>query len=149
MTQQLNYQASRWLELSDLKLFSGTFTQPCITSKCSQAWVRAYSRAATFHVRQEKEEELTSVFNNVRFIAMNTVTATRARNNLYSLIDEANKSHIPIQITGKRGNAILVSEDDWKAISETIHLSTIPGMVESIKEGMDETIENCSDTLEW
>lgn len=80
---------------------------------------------------------------------MTTVTATKARNNLYSLIDEANESHIPIQITGKRGNAILVSEDDWKAISETVNLSTIPGMVESIKEGMNEAIEDCSDTLEW
>ena len=80
---------------------------------------------------------------------MNTVTATKARNNLYRLIDEANESHIPIQITGKRGNAILVSEDDWKAISETIHLSSIPGMVASIKEGMNEAIQDCSDTLEW
>ena len=80
---------------------------------------------------------------------MTTVTATKARSNLYNLIDEANESHIPIQITGKRGNAILVSEDDWKAISETIHLSMIPGMVESIKGGMDEAIEDCSDTLEW
>ena len=80
---------------------------------------------------------------------MTTVPATKARHNLYSLIDEANESHIPIQITGKRGNAILVSEDDWKAISETVHLSTIPGMVESIKEGMNEAIEDCSDTLEW
>ena len=80
---------------------------------------------------------------------MTTVTATKARNNLYNLIDEANESHIPIQITGKRGNAVLVSEDDWKAISETIHLSMIPGMVESIKEGMDEAIEDCSDTLKW
>ena len=80
---------------------------------------------------------------------MTTVTATKARNNLYSLIDEANESHIPIQITGKRGNAILVSEDDWKAISETVNLSSIPGMVESIKEGMNEAIEDCSDTLEW
>ena len=80
---------------------------------------------------------------------MTTVTATKARNNLYSLIDEANESHIPIQITGKRGNAVLVSEEDWKAISETIHLSMIPGMVESIKEGMNEAIEDCSDALEW
>ena len=80
---------------------------------------------------------------------MTTVTATKARNNLYRLIDEANESHIPIQITGKRGNAILISENDWKAISETIHLSTIPGMVESIKEGMNEAIEDCSDQLEW
>jgi len=80
---------------------------------------------------------------------MATITATKARNNLYSLIDEANNSHIPIQITGKRGNAVLVSEDDWRAISETIHLSTIPGMVESIKEGMNEKIEDCSDSIEW
>jgi prevent-host-death family protein len=80
---------------------------------------------------------------------MTTISATKARNRLYSLIDEANESHIPIQITGKRGNAVLVSEDDWKAIAETIHLSTIPGMVESIKAGMNESIEECSDSLEW
>ncbi|MDP4611144.1 MAG: type II toxin-antitoxin system Phd/YefM family antitoxin [Opitutales bacterium] len=80
---------------------------------------------------------------------MTTITATKARNKLYSLIDEANESHIPIQITGKRGNAVLVSADDWQAISETIHLSSIPGMAKSIKEGMNEKIEDCSDSIEW
>ena len=80
---------------------------------------------------------------------MTTITATSARNKLYKLIDEANDSHIPIQITGKRGNAVLVSEDDWRAISETIHLSGIPGMVDSIKKGMKEKIEDCSETIEW
>lgn len=80
---------------------------------------------------------------------MTTVTATKARDNLYRLIDEANQSHVPIQITGKRGNAVLVSEDDWRAISDTIHLSMIPGMVESIKEGMNEAIEDCGDSIEW
>jgi prevent-host-death family protein len=80
---------------------------------------------------------------------MTTITATSARNKLYSLIDEANRSHIPIQITGKRGNAVLVSEGDWKAISETIHLSAIPGMVDSIKNGMKEKIEDCGETVEW
>ena len=80
---------------------------------------------------------------------MTTISVTKARNNLYSLIDEANESHIPIQITGKRGNAVLISEDDWRAISETIHLSMIPAMVESIKQGMSEEIGDCSDTLEW
>jgi antitoxin YefM len=80
---------------------------------------------------------------------MTTITATSARNKLYSLIDEANDSHIPIQITGKRGNAVLVSEDDWKAISETIHLSSIPGMADSIKTGMNEKIEACSESIEW
>jgi PHD/YefM family antitoxin component YafN of YafNO toxin-antitoxin module len=44
---------------------------------------------------------------------------------------------------------VLVSEDDWRAISETIHLSAIPGMVDSIKKGMKEDIENCSETVEW
>lgn len=80
---------------------------------------------------------------------MTTITATSARNKLYSLIDEANSSHVPIQITGKRGNAVLISEDDWKAISETIHLSATPGMVDSIKNGMTEKIEDCSETVEW
>ena len=80
---------------------------------------------------------------------MTTITATKARNNLYSLIDEANQSHVPIQITGKRGNAVLVSEEDWRAISETLHLSGVPGMVESIKKGMSEEIEDCSDSIEW
>ncbi len=80
---------------------------------------------------------------------MTTITATNARNKLYNLIDEANSSHIPIQITGKRGNAVLVSEDDWKAISETMYLSAIPGMVNSIKKGMKEKIEDCSETIEW
>lgn len=80
---------------------------------------------------------------------MTTITATKARNKLYSLIDDANSSHVPIQITGKRGNAVLVSEDDWRAISETIHLCSIPGMVDSIKNGMKEKIEDCSETVEW
>ena len=80
---------------------------------------------------------------------MTTISATQARNKLYSLIDQANESHVPIQITGKRGNAVLISEDDWRAISETIHLSMIPGMTNSIKEGMNEGIEECSDKLEW
>ena len=80
---------------------------------------------------------------------MTTITATKARNNLYSLIDEANQSHVPIQITGKRGNAVLVSEEDWRAISETLHLSGVSGMVESIKKGMSEEIEDCSDSIEW
>ena len=80
---------------------------------------------------------------------MTTITATSARNKLYHLIDEANRSHIPIQITGKRGNAVLISEDDWRAISETIYLSAIPGMVDSVKKGMQEKIEDCDETVEW
>ena len=95
----------------------------------------------------KKEFDLRALLRTL--VVMITITATSARNKLYSLIDEANESHIPIQITGKRGNAVLVSEDDWRAISETIHLSTIPGMVDSIKKGMEQKVEECSDSLEW
>jgi antitoxin YefM len=67
---------------------------------------------------------------------MTSVSATEARKRLYALIDEVGKSHEAVQITGKRGNAVLLSEDDWRAIQETLHLVSIPGMRESIMEGM-------------
>ncbi len=80
---------------------------------------------------------------------MNTITATRARGNLYSLIDDANSSHEPIQITGKRGNAVLISEDDWRSIQETLYLQSIPGMVDSIKKARKEGIKEASKKLDW
>lgn len=80
---------------------------------------------------------------------MNTVTATKARGVLYSLIDETNASHEPIQITSKRGNAVLISEADWRAIQETLHLQSIPGMVESIQKARKEGIDKGSKTLDW
>ena len=87
--------------------------------------------------------------NCVRFSVMTTISATQARKNLYSLIDEANDSHQPIQITGKRSNAVLLSESDWRAIQETLHLQAIPGMVDSIKQASEQGIEQASDELEW
>ena len=87
--------------------------------------------------------------NCVRFSVMTTISATQARKNLYSLIDEANDSHQPIQITGKRSNAVLLSESDWRAIQETLHLQAIPGMVDSIKQASKEGIEQASDELDW
>ena len=87
--------------------------------------------------------------NCVRFSILTTISATQARKNLYSLIDEANDSHQPIQITGKRSNAILLSESDWRAIQETLHLQAIPGMVDSIKQASEEGIEQASDELVW
>jgi len=67
---------------------------------------------------------------------MTTVTATEARKQLYKLLDDVSDSHEPVQITGKRGNAVLVGEDDWRAVQETLYLVSIPGMRESIIEGM-------------
>ncbi len=80
---------------------------------------------------------------------MKTISITKARSNLYQLIDETAKLHEPIQITGKRTNAVLLSEDDWRAIQETLYLLSIPGMRESIKEGLETPLEECSEELEW
>jgi len=80
---------------------------------------------------------------------MNTIKATEARSQLYSLIDETNSTHEPVQITGKRGNAVLVSEDDWRAIQETLYLTSIPGMRESIVDGMKEPLSRSSKKLDW
>jgi antitoxin YefM len=80
---------------------------------------------------------------------MTILNATEARSKLYSLIDEAATSHQPIVITGKRANAVLVSEEDWNAISETLYLLSIPGMRESIKMGLEEDIASCKKELDW
>jgi prevent-host-death family protein len=80
---------------------------------------------------------------------MKTITATKARANLYKILDETNDSGEPIQITGKRANAILLSENDWRAISETLYLLSIPGMRESIREGLESDIEECDTEIEW
>jgi antitoxin YefM len=74
---------------------------------------------------------------------MKTITATCARSDIYGLIDSALESHEPIQITGKRGNAILLGERDWRAIQETLHLVSIPGMRDSILKGMAEPTKKC------
>jgi prevent-host-death family protein len=81
--------------------------------------------------------------------AMTILNVTEARSKLYNLIDETTSTHQPIFITGKRGNAVLLSEDDWNAISETLFLLSVPGMRESIKEGMNEAISECSKRLDW
>jgi len=80
---------------------------------------------------------------------MLTITATEARSKLYSLINEVSSSHEPIIVTSKRGNAILISEDDWKEIQETMYLLNITGMRESIQEGLATPIEKCSDKVDW
>ena len=80
---------------------------------------------------------------------MNTLTASEARANLYRLLDQASDTHQPITISGKRNSAVLVSSKDWESIQETLYLLTVSGMRESIKQGMEEPIENCSKELDW
>ena len=80
---------------------------------------------------------------------MTTLNVTEARANLYKLIDDTTVSHEPVVITGKRGNAVLLSEGDWNAINETLHLLSVPGMRESILEGMQESIDSAATELNW
>lgn len=80
---------------------------------------------------------------------MSAITASEARANLYRLIDETARSHQPVLITGKRNNAVLVSEEDWSAIQETLYLLSVPGMRESIKAGMNTPVDECDGTLDW
>ena len=80
---------------------------------------------------------------------MKSITATKARENLYKLIDETNSSHEPIHISGKRSNAVLISEEDWRSIEETLYLSFIPGMKKSIIKGLKTPVSECSKDLKW
>jgi antitoxin YefM len=80
---------------------------------------------------------------------MSAVTASEARANLYRLMDEVAQSHDPLLITGKRGNALLLSETDWNGIQETLFLLSVPGMRESIVEGMDTAVDECDERLDW
>jgi prevent-host-death family protein len=84
-----------------------------------------------------------------RVITMTTLTASEARANLYRLIDQAAESHQPIHIAGKRTSAVLVSAEDWQSIQETLYLLSVPGMRESIKEGMAEPLGESATDLDW
>ena len=82
---------------------------------------------------------------------MSAINITNARKELYNLVEDVNRYSEPTLIVSKKGNAVLISESDWNAIQETIYLNSIPGMVESIKEGMDTAIEDCvpEEDVEW
>ena len=80
---------------------------------------------------------------------MAILTASAARSKLYRLIDQTNESHEPVIISGKRSNAVLVSEDDWKSIQETLYLTSIPGMKESIVKGMKEPLSKSIKKIDW
>lgn len=80
---------------------------------------------------------------------MTAVSATSARANLYRLIDQVNADSEPLVITGQRGNAVLIGEDDWRAIQETLFLASIPGFTDSIREARAEGVESGSTELDW
>lgn len=80
---------------------------------------------------------------------MTVLSASEARKRLYNLVDEVKKTHRPVQIIGKRSSAVLVSEEDWKAIEETLYLVSIPGMRESITKGLKTPVDKCKEDPGW
>lgn len=78
-----------------------------------------------------------------------SITASKARENLYRLLDGVAQSHHPVLITGKRSNGVLISEEDWQSIEETLYLLSIPGMGESIKKGLNTPVSRCLKKLNW
>lgn len=80
---------------------------------------------------------------------MTTLTATEARKQLYGLLDRVAASHEPLEIAGKRNSAVLISQEDWRAIQETLYLTSVPNMRESIVEGLRTPVEECEEELEW
>ena len=80
---------------------------------------------------------------------MKTVDTREAVGRLRELVDEAVASHEPIQIRGENGSAVLVSEEDWRTVQEALHLLSVPGMRESIREGMETPASECSPEPGW
>ena len=82
---------------------------------------------------------------------MVAINITNARKELYNLVENVNLYNEPALIVSKKGNAVLVSEDYWNALQETVYLNSIPGMAQSLIEGRDTSIEQCvaEDEVEW
>lgn len=80
---------------------------------------------------------------------MTSIPVTQARAQLYQLVDDTAASHVPVHITGKRSSAVLVAEDDWRSIQETLYLLSVPGMRDSIRDGLKEPLSKSSKTLNW
>jgi len=77
------------------------------------------------------------------------MNASEARDKLYRLLDETASAHEPVLITGPRANAVLIGEEDWNSIQETLYLLSVPGMRESIKEGLQTRVEDCEQEPGW
>ena len=80
---------------------------------------------------------------------MNTMSASKAREKLYRLLDEAAAAHQPVRISGPRSNAVLIGEEDWNAIQETLYLLSIPGMREAIRRGLKTPVAKCKKEPGW
>jgi prevent-host-death family protein len=104
------------------------------------------AREVRLDTRQAPTYAITYV---TRKAIMTTVSVTEARKKLYRLLDDVSQSRQPLQISGKRSSAVLVSEEDWRSIQETLYLLAVPGMRESIIEGLKTPVAKCSKGLRW
>lgn len=93
--------------------------------------------------------ELAIPYDKAYAPSMNSLNASEAREKLYRLLDELTAAHAPVLITGPRSNAVLVAEEDWNAIQETLHLLSVPGMRESIREGLTTPVDECAKEPGW
>jgi prevent-host-death family protein len=80
---------------------------------------------------------------------LKSIGVSEARANLYKLVEQASVGHEPVKITSKKGNAVMISEDDWLAVEETLYLLSVPGMRESIVQGMETPLDKCAPGLDW
>ncbi|MEN8153829.1 MAG: type II toxin-antitoxin system Phd/YefM family antitoxin [Acidobacteriota bacterium] len=80
---------------------------------------------------------------------MNTISISNIRKNIYNIIKNVTNSHKPLLITGKSGNVVMVSEEDWNSVQETLYLLSIPGMRKEIRKGLETPVEECSEELNW
>ncbi|MDD2697641.1 MAG: type II toxin-antitoxin system Phd/YefM family antitoxin [Arcobacteraceae bacterium] len=77
------------------------------------------------------------------------MTVSQVRADIYNVMDETAQTHEPILITGKRNNVVMLSQEDWNAVQETLYLNSIPNMVSSIQESMQSSDSEFSETIEW
>jgi antitoxin YefM len=80
---------------------------------------------------------------------MKQISVKVAEGNLEALIEEATAEHQPVEITGERAHGVLVPLSDWTALQETLYILSVPGLRDSLREGMAEPLEECSETLDW
>ena len=101
----------------------------------------------------EENKDIINVRKNVRLMlgvnSMKAVNITQARKDIYNIVHDTIQNHEPVQILSKNGNAVLVSENDWRAIEETLYLVSIPGMAQSIIDGMNTPVEECEEDINW
>jgi PHD/YefM family antitoxin component YafN of YafNO toxin-antitoxin module len=80
---------------------------------------------------------------------MATVSATRFRKDIFSLLSETIRDSTPLFVTTKEGNAVVISESDYNALQETLYLSSIPGMRDKVLDGMKTPLDECIIDNEW